>query len=221
VVVVTIGNPKGVRVLEVFADVWCPFTHVGLRRLVEQRAQLRRDDVVVRVRAWPLELVNGAPLSADLVAEEIEALRDAVAPELFAGFNPDRFPSTSLPALVLAASAYRRDDRAGEQVSLALRTALFEEGRDVADATELAAIADAVELESPGADTYQSIYDDWQEGRFRGVVGSPHFFVDRRGFFCPTLTITRVDDHLRISRDAEGFAAVVATAFAPPDQTIR
>jgi len=26
-----------VRVLEVFADVWCPFTHVGLRRLIEER----------------------------------------------------------------------------------------------------------------------------------------------------------------------------------------
>jgi hypothetical protein len=38
-------------VLEVFADVWVPFTHVVLRRLVEQRARLGRDDVVVRVRA--------------------------------------------------------------------------------------------------------------------------------------------------------------------------
>jgi hypothetical protein len=49
-----IGVPERVervRVLEVFADVWCLFTHVGLGRLVEQRAQLGRDDVVVWVRA--------------------------------------------------------------------------------------------------------------------------------------------------------------------------
>ena len=31
--------------VEVFADVWCPFTHVGLRRLVE-----RRDHVAARAR---------------------------------------------------------------------------------------------------------------------------------------------------------------------------
>jgi predicted DsbA family dithiol-disulfide isomerase len=212
------GDPTRLRVLEVFADVWCPFTHVGLRRVVEQRAELGRDDVVVLVRAWPLELVNGQPLGADLVAEEIQALRQAVAPELFAGFNRERFPSTSLPALTLAASAYRRDIRTGEQVSLALRTALFEEGRDIGDPAELAAIAHAVEMEPPGAEGEQAIQDDWQEGRRRGVVGSPHFFVDNRGFFCPTLAINRVDDHLRITTDRDGFAAFVATVFASPSQ---
>ena len=48
------------RTIEVFADVLCPFTHVGLRAVAEQRARAGRDDVVIRVRAWPLELVNGA-----------------------------------------------------------------------------------------------------------------------------------------------------------------
>jgi predicted DsbA family dithiol-disulfide isomerase len=205
-------------VLEVFADVWCPFTHVGLRRVVEQRAELGRDDVVVWVRAWPLELVNGEPLGADLVAEEIQALREAVAPDLFAGFNRERFPSTSLPALTLAASAYRRDIRTGEQVSLALRTALFEEGRDIGDPAELAAIAHAVEMKRSDAEGEQAIQDDWQEGRRRGVVGSPHFFVENRGFFCPTLAIDRVGDHLRITSDRDGFAAFVATVFASPNQ---
>jgi predicted DsbA family dithiol-disulfide isomerase len=205
-------------VLEVFADVWCPFTHVGLRRVVEQRAELGRDDVVMWVRAWPLELVNGEPLGADLVAEEIQALREAVAPDLFAGFNRERFPSTSLPALTLAASAYRRDIRTGEQVSLALRTALFEEGRDIGDPAELAAIAHAVEMKRSDAEGEQAIQDDWQEGRRRGVVGSPHFFVENRGFFCPTLAIDRVGDHLRITSDRDGFAAFVATVFASPNQ---
>lgn len=201
-----------------FADVWCPFTHVGLRRVVEQRAELGRDDVVMWVRAWPLELVNGEPLGADLVAEEIQALREAVAPDLFAGFNRERFPSTSLPALTLAASAYRRDIRTGEQVSLALRTALFEEGRDIGDPAELAAIAHAVEMKRSDAEGEQAIQDDWQEGRRRGVVGSPHFFVENRGFFCPTLAIDRVGDHLRITSDRDGFAAFVATVFASPNQ---
>jgi predicted DsbA family dithiol-disulfide isomerase len=203
-------------VLEVFADVWCPFTHVGLRRVVEQRAELGRD-VVVWVRAWPLELVNAQPLGADLVAEEIEALGE-VAPDLFAGFNRERFPSTSLPALALAASAYHRDMRTGEQVSLALRTALFEEGRDIGDPAELAAIARAFAMEPPGAEGKQVIQDDWQEGRRRGVVGSPYFFVDNRGFFCPALAISRVGDRLRIATDRDGFAAFLATVFASPSE---
>ena len=207
------------RLLEVFADVWCPFTHVGLRRLVEQRTRLGRDDVVVRVRAWPLELVNEAPLGADLVAEEIQALREVVAPDLFRGFNLEHFPPTTLPALTLAAAAYRRDDRTGEQVSLALRAALFEEGRDIADPVELAAIGQAVELEPQGAAVDQAVYDDRQEGRRRGVIGSPHFFVDDHGFFCPTLVITRVHDHLQITDDPDGFAAFVATVFAEPTST--
>ena len=63
------------KTIEVFADISCPFTHVGLRRLVEERARLGRDDVVLHVRAWPLELVNGAPITGDFVGTEIDALR--------------------------------------------------------------------------------------------------------------------------------------------------
>ena len=39
-------KPRGVvpHSIEVFADVLCPFTHVGLRRLVARRTELGRDD---------------------------------------------------------------------------------------------------------------------------------------------------------------------------------
>src|SRR6478735_6336015 len=47
------GLPTG-RAIEVFADVRCPFAHVGLRRLVERRRALGRDDVRLVVRAWPM-----------------------------------------------------------------------------------------------------------------------------------------------------------------------
>ena len=115
--------------VEVFADVCCPFTHVGLRRLVQRRDEVGGDLELV-VRAWPLELVNGAPLDGDLIAEEIEELRKQVAADLFVGFDRARFPATSLPALELAAAAYRRDMPSGERVSLTLREALFERGRE-------------------------------------------------------------------------------------------
>ena len=201
------------RVIEVFADVCCPFTHVGLRRLVEERSRLRRYEVVVRARAWPLELVNGEPLNAHDVAEEVEALQGAVAPDLFASFDPTRFPTTSLPAFALAACAYTGGEHVGEDVSLALRTALFEEGRDVADPDELTAIARTAGMELSYGQNEHAPYDDWQDGRLRGVLGSPHFFVDDSGFFCPALTIRRVDDNLRVTPDVEAFSAFLKAVF--------
>ena len=55
-------------VMEVFADIWCPFAHVGLQTIYEQRARNGRADVAIWVRAWPLELVNGAPLDPSVTS---------------------------------------------------------------------------------------------------------------------------------------------------------
>ena len=55
-----------VACIEVFADVTCPFTHVGLKQVVRHVAEMR-EPVDVVVRAWPLEWVNGVPLDVDPV----------------------------------------------------------------------------------------------------------------------------------------------------------
>ena len=89
------------------------------------------------VRAWPLELVNGAPLDAAVTKEHADDLREQVAPNLFADLDVDRFPSSTLEALALANRAYRTDLEVGERVSFALRDALFEEGRDISDPVTL------------------------------------------------------------------------------------
>src|SRR6266545_1394952 len=103
--------------IEVFADVCCPFTHVGLRRLVERRELLGANQTI-RVRAWPLELVNGHPLDPHLITEEVDALRKQVAPDLFSGLVPAAFPRTSLPALALTDAAYAVRAEIGERVAL-------------------------------------------------------------------------------------------------------
>jgi predicted DsbA family dithiol-disulfide isomerase len=203
-----------VQTIEVYADVTCPFTHFGLRRLVERREQLDRHDVVLRVRAWPLELVNGEPLRGELVGEEIAELRAATTPDLFAGFNSIQFPQTSLPALMLEASAYLNDDRIGEEVSLALRTALFEQGRDVSDPAVLAAIAASVGIAIPGREAAQLVHADWHEGERRDVSGSPFFFVGGQGFFCPTLKIEHTEGHLKISVDPKATEAFFDHCFS-------
>jgi predicted DsbA family dithiol-disulfide isomerase len=199
--------------IEVFADVCCPFTHVGLRRLVDRREALEQSEPRMQVRAWPLELVNGTPLDADFIAEEVEALREQVAPDLFRRFDPSAFPSTSLPAFAVAAAAYARDLATGEAVSLDLRSALFEHGRNIADPAVLTEIAAQHTLGPPTEDDEQQALRDWHDGQRRGVVGSPHFFFAGRDAFCPTLDIHRVEGHLHIAVDEQTLQSFYEQVF--------
>jgi predicted DsbA family dithiol-disulfide isomerase len=185
---------------------------VGLRRLTAQRNAIG-SATTLRVRSWPLELVNGTPPGVDEVAEEIEALRAQVAPDLFIGFDPSQWPTTSVPALALAAAATRHGDELGERVSLALRDALFEQGRDVSDPGVLADLAAGHGLPLAADGDRDAVVADWAEGRARGVEGSPHFFLGDRSFFCPTLEITRIDDRLEVTLDASRFEQFLAVAL--------
>mgnify|MGYP001007792262 CR=1 FL=1 len=99
------------RTVEVFADVLCPFTHAGLHTLIDRRTALGRTEPRLRIRAWPLELINGAPLDAHHIGAEVTALRESVRPDLFAGFAVDTFPGTSMVAFALAAAAARTGGR--------------------------------------------------------------------------------------------------------------
>jgi predicted DsbA family dithiol-disulfide isomerase len=201
-----------VHVVEVYADIRCPFAHVGLRRLVARREQTGAD-FALRVRAWPLELVNDAPLDPHLIAEEVEVLRAHVAPDLFTGFDPDRFPATSLPALAAAAIAYDAGVETGERVALDLRTALFEQGLDVASDDVLRAV---LRGEALGGERGRALVEeDWRRGRELGVVGSPHFFVGGADFFCPALDVRRVDDRLQVADMTSRLDAIVALTLEP------
>lgn len=203
-----------VTAIVVYADIWCPFAHVGIRSVVRRRNGLGRGDVVVRVRAWPLELVNGQPLDPKITAEHADALRAQVASDLFTHFDPDHFPTTSLPALALAAAAYRRDDTTGEAVSFALRDALFEEGRDISDPDVLASVANAHGVGHPTPDDDKAVRTEWQEGKSRGVKGSPHFFCGEVEAFCPSLDIAKDGDgELHIRRNMEALDAFLAECF--------
>ena len=201
-------------VIEVFADVACPFTHVGLRRLVEQRAALGRQDVQLLVRAWPLEIVNGKPLDPAFIYEEVVDIRQQVAPDLFVDYHEDALPSSSMPALALTAAAYRHDAAAGERVALRLRDLLFEDGVDIAEASVLEAVAAEHGITAPFDDT-SPVIADHAEGLERGVIGSPHFFTGGDGFFCPSLAVSRdAEGALHVEVDTAAFEAFVATCFA-------
>lgn len=199
--------------IEVFADVTCPFTHVGLRRIIHEREQLGRATPRLRVRAWPLELVNRQPFDPGAMADKCAALREQVAPELFSNVNPTTWPSTSLPALSLIHAAYRTSTEMGERAGLEVREALFERGRDISDEAELATIARHLGIAGTNDDDVTSIEADWAEGQERGVIGSPHFFFGDDHVFCPTLDITHPDGELRIRIDEPALAAFLAQIF--------
>ena len=91
--------------------------------------------------------------------------------------------------------------------------ALFEQGLNISHADVLADIADAHHHTPAHTDDTAAPVADGHEGQRRGVQGSPHFFIDDESFFCPTLEITRVDEHLRITIDPTRFEAVLARAL--------
>jgi predicted DsbA family dithiol-disulfide isomerase len=199
--------------IEVFADILCPFTHVGLRRLVAARAA-RSATCSMVIRAWPLEWINGQPIDAELAAHEIKGLERHIAPELFAGFDPATFPRTSIPAFGLAAVAYEVGPSIGEAVSLRIREALFEEDRDVSDEAVLRAIGAEFGVEPVTHPVARTLVGrDWDRGRTRGVQGSPHFFADGRSWFCPTLSISKSDGDYEVTIDEASQRAFYTAAL--------
>jgi predicted DsbA family dithiol-disulfide isomerase len=205
-----------VRTVEVFADVLCPFTHVGLHTLIDRRVDRGLTEPRMRIRAWPLELVNGQPLDPHHVAAEVAALRESVRPDLFAGFSVEAFPNTSMAAFALAAAADRTGDPGlSEEVGMALRDAVFEKGLDIGRPDVVETIAARFDLEPLGVDaTAAAVQADWDEGRERGVMGSPHFFTaDGGNWFCPALAISRDDVGNFIVAWKEGNAAFVDKVF--------
>jgi len=204
-------------VIEVFADIWCPFAHVGLRAIEEQRARAGRGDMGIWVRAWPLELVNGAPLDPAVTKEHADDLRDQIAPDLFTNLDLERFPISTLDALALANRAYRTDLQVGERVSLALRDALFEEGRDISDPAVLGYLARDLGVVMPDESDRAAVLVDWDEGKRRGVLGSPHFFCGDTDVFCPSLDITKDPvEGLSVIRDVSRLTAFLDRCLARP-----
>ncbi len=198
--------------VEVFAEITCPFAYVGLTHVVEHVAELGVP-VDIIVRGWPLEWVNGTGLDVAGVQTKAEVLRAQLGIGDFAGLRADHWPTTTVPALALAAAAYEVDAATGLAVSLAVRNAVFEEGIDISDPAALDAIAKAHGVEFDGADE-RRLRADYEDGRARGVKGSPHYFVATEDFFCPALDLGRdADDHLTAHFDPDGLGRFLASVM--------
>ena len=194
------------QTIEVYADITCPFTHVGLKRVMQHVGEMSEPAEVI-VRAWPLEWVNDSPLDVDAVFVKAAALTAQLGIDDFSGLRADAWPSSTIPALNLAASAYDQDAATGLAVSLELRATVFEQGEDVGDTDVLARIANAHDLPTPSSEPSAAIRADYDGGLERGVKGSPHFFVGADDFFCPALDLGHdADGHLTARFDADMLA---------------
>ncbi len=194
------------QTVEVYADITCPFTHVGLKHVMQHVSAMSEPAEVI-VRAWPLEWVNGSPIAVDAVLVKAAALTDQLDVDDFSALRANAWPASTIPALNLAASAYGRDAATGLAVSLELRAALFERGQDVGDPDVLARIAAGHDLPAPNSDTSDAVQADYDGGLERGVKGSPHFFVASDDFFCPALDLGHdADGHLTARFDADMLA---------------
>jgi len=204
-------------VMEVFADIWCPFAHVGLQTIHAQRVRTGRTDVAIWVRAWPLELVNGVPVDPSVTREHANELREQIAPNLFRHLDVNRFPGSTLDALSLANRAYRTDLQVGERTSFALRDALFEEGRDISDQGTLEGLARDLGVGMPDESDRADVVADWHEGERRGVLGSPHLFCGDDDVFCPSLDITKdLVKGLSIVKDTSRLTEFLARCLGQP-----
>jgi predicted DsbA family dithiol-disulfide isomerase len=118
-----------------------------------------------------------------------------------------------MPAFALTEAAYAVRAEVGERVALALRWALFEEGRNIAAADVLLDIAASAGIGLPEHTEQDRVRDDWAEGQRRGVLGSPHFFVGSHDYFCPSLRIDKVDGQLRVANNSDALDSFIADAL--------
>ena len=121
------------------------------------------------------------------------------------------------PAFALTAAADRTEDPVLiENVGMALRNSVFEQGLDIGRPEVVSAVADRFGLTPLDADaTEAAVRADWEEGKRRGVVGSPHFFTPGGGnWFCPGLAISRDDAGAFVVAWKEGSDAFVDSVFS-------
>jgi predicted DsbA family dithiol-disulfide isomerase len=169
-------------VLTVFSDLHCPWAYVFSIRLRRARTGLGQPPVAWR--CWPLELVNERGTHWDTVSQEVPVLAQ-LEPDHFAPPRRETWPSTLLPAMeALKVAGELGGPQAADRFDEAARRAFFLDRRDLSIRPALVDLAVESGLDRDdfldafdGGGHRRSVIADWQEGRRRGVEGSPHAFL--------------------------------------------
>jgi hypothetical protein len=85
----------------------------------------------LRIRPYPLELIDGYSAPRDILDQEwwLAAIQEPAAP--FAPYQSDDWPTTTLPAFEAAWCAARQGEEAHAAYDLQVRRAFFAEGRNI------------------------------------------------------------------------------------------
>jgi predicted DsbA family dithiol-disulfide isomerase len=172
----------------VFADIGCPWAHLAVYRLHATRARLGlQDQVLLDVRAFPLELLNEMPTPKRILDAEIPVVGGL---EPAAGWQvwqrPDyEWPVTTLLALEAVEATKAQSLRASEALDRALRVALFGQSRTISMQhviLEVAAESDGVDPDALRASltvgsARAAIEEQFATSCTDAVQGSPHLFL--------------------------------------------
>jgi predicted DsbA family dithiol-disulfide isomerase len=172
----------------VWSDIACPWATAAVHHLHVARARLGLEGAVtLDHRAFPLELLNSRPSPKVIIDAEV-AVVGAIAVDF--GFSlgscdPAAYPSTVLLALEAVQAAKEQSLAASDRLDLALRRAMFADGRHVGmrhvvlDVAARVPEVDAVALEAALDDGRgrRAVIDQWRAVPDSGIQGSPHLFL--------------------------------------------
>ncbi len=147
-------------------------------RQVEEEYEGR---VVVRKRAFPLELLGRQAAPRDLLAEEwwLAAMQEPAAE--FSAFEGDDWPTTTLPAFVAVRAVAKQDERLAHDMDMRVREAFFAESRNIGNNGVLLDIVrdmggDVAQVERAltGDEVREEVKQEFELARSRyGVRGTP------------------------------------------------
>ena len=156
-------------IVEIFADIYCPWTYLTVFRLRQVwPAYARR--LELRWRALSLEYINRRGTPKPLLEVELDLIRRTEpALPLRRWDRPDwQWPVTFWPAFEALACAQAQGHDAADAMSWALRRAFFAEGRSPALRHELLEIARSAAAEAPlDLGRFEA---DWDAGRHKAEV---------------------------------------------------
>lgn len=113
-----------------WGEYYCPWTYIAVVRLRQVMPALE-GRVTLRLRPYPLELIDGFAAPRDVLAQEwwLAAIQEPHA--AFSAHSGDDWPTTTLPAFEAAWCAARQGEEAFADFDLRVRRAFFAEGRDI------------------------------------------------------------------------------------------
>ena len=176
------------KTLVVYADITCPWAHLAVHRLHEERrSQGLEGELRFDIRSFPLELFNEQPTPKKILDAEI-SVAGGLEPD--AGWQmwqrpESEYPTTSLPALEAVQAAKDQSLLASEQLDRRLRVGFFGESRIISlrhEILDLAGECEAVDVDRlaealDSGSARAAVIEQKEFAESDEIKGSPHVFL--------------------------------------------